>query len=324
MNNALLKVNNLGSIKYNYFELKPLTIFCGTDNINKHMIMYATYQIYNKLKLNRSNNLSTIDLASLFNISYEELQYTEFKFAYNNLNFNEHNNILLLPIERNAIITLHNEFNEHYCPPVNDYITWTKNIFKNNPSQSTKFKKLIENIESLLNGTYEIKDNTYLFHSNNGYTYGPQTNFIPQLHQSLFPIWYFLKYESCKNDILMIEYPELGLHSENQIKITKIFTQIVNSGIHLIITTHSDYIVREFNNMIMLNQDNGYLKNKYNYTENEILDLNNVSAYMFRNDSIEKCEISEFEGVYATTFDEIIEKTNEINNYIYYYLQENK
>ena len=324
MNDSLFKITNLGSIKSNYFEFKPLTVFCGTDDINKHMIMYATYQIYNKLSESKSNNLSTMDLASLFNIPYQKLNNTEFNFVYNNLKLDEYNNVLLLPIERNAIIALHNEFNERYCPPINDYITWAKNIFKNDPPQSTRFKELIENIEQLLNGSYEIKDNTYLFHSNDGYTYGPQNDFIPQLHKSLFPIWYFLKYQSCKNDILMIEYPEMGLHPENQVKLSKILIQIVNNGIHLIITTHSDYIIREFNNMIMLNQDNGYLKNKYNYTENEILDPNNISAYMFKNDSIEKCEISEFEGVNATTFDEIIEKTNEINNDIYYYLQENQ
>ena len=84
-----------------------------------------------------------------------------------------------------------------------------------------------------------------------------------------------------EKDYLIIDEPELNLHPENQVKIAKLLVRLVNSGVKVIISTHSDYITKEFNNLLMLDND---FKNKveimerYSYTEKDILRKNSVGA----------------------------------------------
>ena len=58
----------------------------------------------------------------------------------------------------------------------------------------------------------------------------------------------------------MIDEPELNIHPENQRHIARLLARLVNAGLRIVISTHSDYIVREFNSLLMLGQDTGELK----------------------------------------------------------------
>lgn len=52
----------------------------------------------------------------------------------------------------------------------------------------------------------------------------------------------------------MVDEPELNLHPENQRKVARLLAALVNFGIKVFITTHSDYILKELNTLIMLGQ----------------------------------------------------------------------
>jgi predicted ATPase len=43
----------------------------------------------------------------------------------------------------------------------------------------------------------------------------------------------------------MVDEPELNLHPENQRRVARLFARLINLGIKVFITTHSDYIVKE-------------------------------------------------------------------------------
>ena len=58
-----------------------------------------------------------------------------------------------------------------------------------------------------------------------------------------------------KNGLLIIDEPELNLHPDNQRKMASLLARLVNAGVKVLITTHSDYIIRELNNRIMLSND---------------------------------------------------------------------
>ena len=58
----------------------------------------------------------------------------------------------------------------------------------------------------------------------------------------------------------MIDEPELNLHPDNQRRIARLLARLVNLGIKVFITTHSSYIIKELNTLIMLNRDEPHLK----------------------------------------------------------------
>ena len=142
---------------------------------------------------------------------------------------------------------------------------------------------------------------------------------MPYIARALFPLWYFLKNKAHTNDILFIELPELNLFSKYQIELAKLLILIVNSGINLVISTNSDYIIKEFNNMIMLHQSKMLQKK---YSDYPTLDHNNVAAYMLENDTIDACEITNDDGIHVTAFDKIISESTDTNDDIYYSLKE--
>lgn len=53
--------------------------------------------------------------------------------------------------------------------------------------------------------------------------------------------------------MLIIDEPELNLHPDNQRKMAGLLARLVNCGVKVLVTTHSDYLIRELNNRVMLN-----------------------------------------------------------------------
>ena len=109
---------------------------------------------------------------------------------------------------------------------------------------------------------------------------------------------------------------------------------MVNAGIKVFITTHSDYLVKELNTLIMLNQKTVHtrrVQQDHNYTDDELLDPDRVRLYMTgvttkstkekRGGKIRTLKLAKIlpdRGIEVETFDDTIEKMNEIQNEIMY------
>lgn len=78
--------------------------------------------------------------------------------------------------------------------------------------------------------------------------------------KSLASLVIHLRYHACADQRLYIDEPELNLHPDNQRKIARVLAKAVNRGLKILISTHSDYIIRELNNLIMLGQDSDEAK----------------------------------------------------------------
>lgn len=63
----------------------------------------------------------------------------------------------------------------------------------------------------------------------------------------------YLRHMARPSDTLIIDEPEMNFHPDVQVLLARIFAVLVNKGLKVVVSTHSDYIVREFNNMIMAN-----------------------------------------------------------------------
>ncbi|SMF94165.1 AAA domain-containing protein, putative AbiEii toxin, Type IV TA system [Methylomagnum ishizawai] len=143
---------------------------------------------------------------------------------------------------------------------------------------------------------------------------------------SLFPLWFYLEHQAKPGDVLMIDEPELNLHPANQRAVARLLARLVNAGIRVVCSTHSDYIVREINSLIMLarpHPQRAALMQRFGYEEEEILRPEQVGAYVFENGHIAAMPITEDEGISAQTFDQQIHELNETSDEIYYTYRDN-
>jgi predicted ATPase len=254
---------------------------------------------------------------------------------------------LFLPAERAGLNLFYSELNAYrthllhnnntnkndflvstYTKPIADYIDWLNKISRYKNQKSELFSSLSTTLQNnILGGSYSLDEtNSINFHLNN------QQDTLP-LHltsstvKTYFGLWFYLQHMAQEGDVLMIDEPELSLHPNNQRKIARLLAQLVNKGIRVVISTHSDYMVREFNSLIMLGhaqdeKSKQELMAKYNYQEDELLTKDKVGAYLFHNNTIDSMEITKDEGIIATTFDEVINELNQSSDDIYYSLKD--
>ena len=138
----------------------------------------------------------------------------------------------------------------------------------------------------------------------------------------------YLKHRANENDLIIIDEPEINLHPENQIILTRIFARLANKGFRLLISTHSDYIVRELNNLLILSRKDkpSVMKNakEFGYKDNEFINQEDLGVYSFKfknsNDSkitIEQVPVTET-GFNIDAMDSVIDKQNDISERLYY------
>jgi hypothetical protein len=151
--------------------------------------------------------------------------------------------------------------------------------------------------------------------------------------RSLLDIGFYLRHIASPGDLLMVDEPELNLHPENQRRVARLFSRLVNIGIKVFITTHSDYIIKELNTLIMLNQQ-GTRYNKIaeceGYRKDELLDFDRVRVYIaepallkldgrIRKSSCQTLVLADIDplmGIEARSFDATIEDMNRIQEEI--------
>jgi predicted ATPase len=138
--------------------------------------------------------------------------------------------------------------------------------------------------------------------------------------RALSDLNFWLKHKVQEGNLLMIDEPELNLHPENQIKIARLLVKLVNAGIRVWITTHSDYIVKELNNCLMLSNDfldKEVFMQEYGYKENDILKKDDIRVYIAHEEgTVEQVEIGKF-GMKKSTFDEAIKRFNEVSDTLF-------
>ena len=220
-----------------------------------------------------------------------------------------------------------------YAMPIANYIDWLNTLSERQLSKSKGFHAYAEQLKrSLARGAYRVDPQTgaidfrpYRARRNERPSSSMGLHIASSTVKSLFGLWFYLEHQASPGDILMIDEPELNIHPDNQRKIARLLARLVNAGVNVVISTHSDYIVREFNNLIMLSQDSGQkLLKKHRYDAGEVLRPEQIGAYLFGDQTIKEFQVTPDDGIYASTFDEVIRDLNLVNDDIYYSLQEQR
>ena len=218
--------------------------------------------------------------------------------------------------------------NSRYADPIQDYIQHLNKIGRTK-SQKSNFREYAQDIQKkVLNGKYEVdsQGNVFFMPYRSKQTKLP-LHFSSSTVKTLFGLVFYLEHLAEEGDCLMIDEPELNLHPDNQRQVARVLAQLVNAGLKVIVSTHSDYFVRELNNLIMLKKDfegASELQKKYGYQVSELIEGKRVSAFLFDDKKITPMTLDVEEGVIAETFDAVINDLNKSSNEIYYAMQDAK
>lgn len=187
----------------------------------------------------------------------------------------------------------------------------------------SKFASEIEH--DLLRGKVEISQEGDMQFSPMGNKKKLPIHLTASVIKTLSSITFYLRHLAQPNDLVIIDEPELNLHPDGQILLAKIFGRMLNSGLRLIISTHSDYIIREINNLIMLSSSNSEVKRiavNYGYNiEKEALSHQEVNAYLFIKSHdgsvvVEKLDVDKY-GFSVKTIDDVIAQQNRSSEDLY-------
>jgi len=127
------------------------------------------------------------------------------------------------------------------------------------PQKSGDYDELAHHIEhGLLRGAVRAERSEIEYPS---FVYRPEDwkRDLPLMNSSsmvseLAPVVLYLRHLLRPGDLLIIEEPEAHLHPEMQAKFTRQLVAAVQSGIRILITTHSEWILEELANLVRLSE----------------------------------------------------------------------
>lgn len=204
----------------------------------------------------------------------------------------------------------------YYPTPIRDHIAYTRNLDNiKKKSSSIDSNYSLEIIKEILGAEFKKENNQDI----RFYTKNKKNNKfdIPLYLASsstrcIVDIYFYLKHIAKEGDILIIDEPESHLTLKNQRLIAKLIVSIINCNIKVFITTHSDFLVKELNNLILLNntfenKSEWLSKNKKLYTSEDNINFGKVSVYQANDGKLDKLIVTN-KGIEIPFFDE------EINN----------
>jgi predicted ATPase len=225
---------------------------------------------------------------------------------------------------------------EDYALPIKTNVDFTRNleaIAKKTSFIAENYPDILVDFADIIGGEYKVNRNDELYYTPKGKRIRLSMDESSSGVRSLLDIGFYLRHEAKQGDLLMVDEPELNLHPENQRRVARLLARLVNLGIKVFITTHSDYLIKEFNTLIMLNQNKPYIKQiakAEGYRQVELILWEKVKVYIAEETTavlpgkIKKTKFNTLTlanidpelGIQAPSFDKTIETMNRIQEAI--------
>ena len=192
---------------------------------------------------------------------------------------------------------------------------------------------MLEKFAEIIEGFYKTNHNGELCFHPKGKRVSLSMDESSSSVRFMLDIGFYLRHAAEVDDLLIVDESELNLHPENQRRVARLFATLANLGIRIFITTHSDYIVKELNTLIMLNHDEPHLKRiakAEGYASSELIDPKKIKVYVAeesliqiegnkrksRSRTLVETDINPQLGIEVQSFDKTINKMNEIQESI--------
>ena len=224
--------------------------------------------------------------------------------------------------EFNPFVFLERE-SARYAQPIKDNIDFTRDLARIQKRKSELQTDKFHSIDRIMDGYYKLKNDEIRFISKKRIAgrFDIPLHLASSSARGVSDLYFYLKHVAKEGQLLIIDEPESHLSPTNQILMARLLVFCVKSGLKVLITTHSDYMIKEINNLIMLNgnfegKDRFLRTNKKDYTEDDCLNPKSVKAYICKDGTLHPCEVDE-RGIDMPVFDDAIDKINRISNDLY-------
>lgn len=97
----------------------------------------------------------------------------------------------------------------------------------------------------------------------------------------------YLKHRANEGETVILEEPETTMHPRNQILLARFIAKMVNAGLRVLITTHSQYFLEQISHCVMAGSSSG--GGILPFQNDEMLNNDSVAAYRFKNDGDGYC-----------------------------------
>lgn len=213
-----------------------------------------------------------------------------------------------------------------------DFMGQLQDVAKNKSFIAKEHPEILDDFTDIVGGTYAITQNDQLYYIPKGTRLKLTMVESSSTVRALLNLSFYLNCIAEKGDLLMVDEPELSLHPENQRRIARLFARLANIGVKVFVTTHSDYIVKELNTLIMLNHDKPHLKRvakENGYQKSELIKPDQVKLYVAeeqlmpleegqkrrrRGHTLVPAKIHHELGIGVSSFDKTIDDMNRIQD----------
>jgi predicted ATPase len=272
-----------------------------------------------KLKISKQSNSDVVRIKALTDsFTPEERREIMFFLEFYILSFlaiYPINRTFMFPVERNSIYTFSKELSTHRHEAIDHFQAMMKDHKKNKfellftrrtnlypksikdglriandlaniRDKKSDFYEYAEQIENeLLHGKLSItEDGEITFNPEQATSQNLEIKMTSSITKTLSSLVVYLKHLAKSSDLIIIDEPEINLHPDNQIILTRILARLIDKGFRLLISTHSDYIMREMNNLIMVASQTDNIKKlakEMGYKEQEYIKPEDIGVYYF-------------------------------------------
>lgn len=201
-----------------------------------------------------------------------------------------------------------------------NFVSWLGMRKKTGTLRVSKFGAEFESdLEKLSEGSYAIEDQGMVFSPKDAQNLVLNAKDSSSSVRSLFLLDQFVRYGAECGDVLFIDEPETNLHPRKQRELARLIAKLVNNGLKVFVTTHSDYFIREINILLMLAEGDKRLRNiadKYEYSQDELLRVDKVKPYRIEGGELHEMPMSQECGIEVSAFDDVIRDMNHIQHEI--------
>ena len=145
-----------------------------------------------------------------------------------------------------------NQKASRYPRPISEALRIAEDLAELKKKKSS-FSSLADEIEgNILHGKISIsKDGDFEFKPKARNSQKIGIHLTGSVVKTFASLVFYFRHLAQKNDFLVIDEPEITA-PDNQVVIAKIIAKIVNSGFKLMISTHSEYLIKEINYLICM------------------------------------------------------------------------